>query len=120
MKKNSIYPLEGFTFRKVSSGAYQVTYESDYDRKVGRYWTACIEDMTIIDETRNADAPKRKDVEHLRYLVKRYGTLCYINDAPLFRRTKAQLMDMLEARYPWRAKGFYGRYTKADIIGSLK
>ena len=39
MKYNSIYPLEGFTFRKVSSGAYQVTYESDYDRKVGRYWT---------------------------------------------------------------------------------
>lgn len=73
MKYNSIYPLEGFTFRKVSSGAYQVTYESDYDRKVGRYWTARIEDMTIIDATRNADTPKRKDVDRLRYLVKRNG-----------------------------------------------
>lgn len=73
MKYNRIYPLEGFTFRKVSSGAYQVTYESDYDRKVGRYWTARIEDMTVIDATRNCDEPMRKDVEHLRYLVKRNG-----------------------------------------------
>ena len=73
MKYNRIYPLYGFTFRKVSSGAYQVTYESDYDRTIGRYWTARIEDMTIIDATRNTDEPKRKDVDCLRYLVKRNG-----------------------------------------------
>ena len=29
--------------------------------------------MTIIDATRNADTPKRKDVDRLRYLVKRNG-----------------------------------------------
>ena len=74
MKYNRIYPLEGFTFRKVSSGAYIVTYESDYDRKVGRYWQNRIEDMTVIDATKNADEPKRKDVELLRRIVKR-GTM---------------------------------------------
>lgn len=74
MKYNSIYPLEGFTFRKVSSGAYQVSFESDYDRKVGRYWTNRIEDMTIIDATKNCDQPRRKDVDLLRRIVKR-GTM---------------------------------------------
>ena len=81
MKYNRIYPLEGFTFRKVSSGAYQVTYESQYDRKVGRYWTATINEMPLIDATRNADAPLRKDVDRLRRLVKRnapkYVSRCY-------------------------------------------
>lgn len=73
MKYNRINPLEGFTFRLVSSGAYQVTYESDYDCRIGRYWTCRIEDMTIIDATKNAESPKRKDVEHLRRMVKRNG-----------------------------------------------
>ena len=79
MKYNRIYPLEGFTFRKVSSGAYQVTYESDYDRKVGRYWTARVEDMGIIDATKNADEPRRRDVEHLRRMVKRFGSVKYLS-----------------------------------------
>lgn len=73
MAYNKKYPLEGFRFRLVSSGAYKVTYESDYDRKIGRYWSAIITDMTIIDATKNAENPKRKDVERLRYLVKRNG-----------------------------------------------
>lgn len=73
MAYNKNYPLEGFTFRKVSSGAYKVTYESDYDRKIGRYWTARIEDMTIIDATKNSENPKRCDVEQLRRMVKRNG-----------------------------------------------
>lgn len=74
MKYNRINPLEGFTFRKVLSGAYIVTYESDYDRKVGRYWQNRIQDMTVIDATRNADEPKRRDVELLCRIVKR-GTI---------------------------------------------
>ena len=71
MKYDKNYPLEGFFFRKVSSGAYQVDFYSHYDRKVMRYWTNRIEDMTIIDATKNAEYPKRKDVELLRRLVKR-------------------------------------------------
>lgn len=74
MKYNKNYPLAGFTFRPAGFGAYLVTYESDYDRKMGRYWQNRIEDMTVIDATRNADEPKRKDVDTLRRMVKR-GTL---------------------------------------------
>ena len=75
MKYDCVYPLKGFSFCKVSAGAYIVTYESDYDRKVGRYWKARIEDMTVIDATKNCDQPKRKDVYCLRRIVKQHGTL---------------------------------------------
>lgn len=66
------YPsLYGFTFKKVSSGAYLVTYQSDYDFKIGREWKAIINDMTLIDATKNNDNLKQKDVDVLRRAVKR-------------------------------------------------
>ena len=71
MTYNRNYPLDGFRFKKVSSGAYEVVYSSDYDNKVSRCWIARIEDMTLIDATLNTDEPKRKDVDRLRYVVKR-------------------------------------------------
>lgn len=74
MKYNSIFPLEGFNFQPVSPGVYLVIYESDYDRRLRRYWSARIEDMTIIDATKNANSPKIKDVVCLRRMVKS-GTL---------------------------------------------
>lgn len=74
MKYNSIFPLEGFTFQPVSPGAYIVNYASDNDRRLRRYWSSRIEDMTIIDATKNATSPKRKDVACLRSMVKS-GTL---------------------------------------------
>lgn len=71
MKYDKNNPLRGFSFRKVGSGAYEVMYESDYDFKVGRYYVNYITDMTIIDATKNAEYPKKKDVDWLRKLVKR-------------------------------------------------
>lgn len=71
------YPLWGFRFEKVSSGAYRVHFASDYDKKVGRYWVTRIEDMTLIDATLHAEQPKRKDVEHLRRMVKK-GKLVHV------------------------------------------
>lgn len=70
MKYDKTRPLEGFHFYKVSSGAYLVHYQSDYDSRVGRHYEARIEDMTIIDATKNAQDVKKCDVDRLRRLVK--------------------------------------------------
>lgn len=76
MAYNSLYPLEGFDFRKVGSGAYEVTFESDFDRKRCRCHRQIIRDMTIIDAVLHCRTPKAKDIQHLRRLVKE-GELVY-------------------------------------------
>ena len=73
-----IYSLRGFEFHKVSSGQYRVTYESDYDFKVGRYYEAFINDMTIIDATKNCESPKACDIAMLKRIVKS-GKLIKLN-----------------------------------------
>lgn len=70
MRYDKNYPLQGFHFYPISSGAYLVHYQSDYDSRVGRHYEARIEDMTIIDATKNASVVKKADVDHLRRLVK--------------------------------------------------
>lgn len=70
MKYDKNNPLRGFFFQKVSSGAYRVTYESDYDFKVGRFYKAIIEDMTLIDATKHAINVRKRDVDALRRAVK--------------------------------------------------
>ena len=62
--------LQGFTFKKVSFGCYWVFYQSDYDLRIGRYYVNEINDMTIIDATKNCDEPLRKDIMRLKRLVK--------------------------------------------------
>lgn len=63
--------LHQFQFSPKSSGCYKVTYNTEYR---GDYWTAYINDMTIIDETKNADWAKAKDIERLRSMVIFSGT----------------------------------------------
>lgn len=63
--------LHGFSFQKVSSGAYMVTYSTPIR---GDYWRARIEDMTLIDATKNAEVAKVKDIEALYQAVKRRGS----------------------------------------------
>ena len=63
--------LSGFEFRFKSSGCYQVTYTTP---NRGDYWVADITDMELIDFTKNAEWAKKKDIEHLRSVVKRLGT----------------------------------------------
>lgn len=70
MKYDKNNPLQGFHFYPIASGAYLVHYQSDYDSRVGRHYEARIEDMTIIDATKNAQDVKKCDVDHLRRLVK--------------------------------------------------
>lgn len=67
MKAND---LHNFSFTKVSSGCYKVTYITD---NRGDFWIAYINDMTLIDATKNAEWAKAKDIEILRDEVKRCG-----------------------------------------------
>lgn len=63
MKKNiSIYD---FSFMPAGHGHYKVTYQSPATHKT---WTAIIDDMTLIDATKNTESPKKKDL----YALKRY------------------------------------------------
>ena len=66
MKKISIYD---FDFEKVGYGRYKVTHTSPV---TGKSWTTTIDDMTIIDATKESDSPKVKDLELLKYFCKNY------------------------------------------------
>lgn len=67
MKAND---LSGFSFQFAGNGHYRVSYTTP---QRGDYWVAVINDMTIIDATKNAEWAKRRDIEHLRDLVKFKG-----------------------------------------------
>ena len=68
MKSND---LHNFKFIKNGSGSYFVYY---FTEKRGDFWRATINDMTIIDATKNAEVARVKDILRLRYLVKLYGS----------------------------------------------
>lgn len=59
--------LSDFTFRFSGHGHYKVTYTSPV---TGKEWTALVSDMTRIDDTKNADNPKRMDLDSLKRLCK--------------------------------------------------
>jgi hypothetical protein len=67
MKAND---LHNFRFELKGSGCVRVTYFTD---KRGDFWRAYIDDMDIIDATKNAEWAKAKDIEWLRYIVIRQG-----------------------------------------------
>lgn len=59
--------LSDFNFLPSGYGHYKVTYTI---QATGRQWSTVINDMTIIDATKNADKPKRKDLEALKWMCK--------------------------------------------------
>jgi hypothetical protein len=59
--------LSDFGFKFVSYGRYEVTYVSPVTRKEFKRQTT---DMPLIDATKNADDPKRKDLEILKRICK--------------------------------------------------
>ena len=59
--------LTDFKFIQLGPGVYTVTYTSP---KTGRIWAKKITDMTIIDRTKNADEPKKRDIEELKRIIK--------------------------------------------------
>jgi len=59
--------LSDFTFKFAGHGHYKVTYTSPV---TGKEWTATISDMPLIDDTKNADEPKLKDLNMLKRVCK--------------------------------------------------
>lgn len=58
--------ISDFDFVLAGYGCYRVTYHAK--RKM---YCNLITDMTLIDATKNADEPRRKDLEALKRAVKR-------------------------------------------------
>ena len=59
--------LRDFDFTFAGYGHYKVTYTSP---KTGKQWSATISDMELVDNTKNSDNPKRKDLEMLKFICK--------------------------------------------------
>lgn len=59
--------ISNFRFEFAGDGHYKVTYTSPV---TGKSWTAKTNDMPLIDATKNADDPKRCDLEPLNEFAK--------------------------------------------------
>jgi len=59
--------LPEFTFVFAGHGLYKVLYTDPR----GTVWIAYVNDMTIIDATKNADEPKQKDLHQLLRICRR-------------------------------------------------
>ena len=66
MKKRQI-SISDFSFLPYGYGHYRVTYRSPVTFKE---WTKVTNNMYLIDLTKNAEEPKRKDLEQLKRIVK--------------------------------------------------
>ena len=60
--------ITDFQFMPAGYGHYKVTYTSP---NTGKSWSATTSNMPLIDATKNAENPKRKDLEQLKRLCKR-------------------------------------------------
>jgi len=56
-----------FNFEFTGYGHYRVTYTSP---KTGKQWKCTTSNMQLIDDTKNADKPKLKDLNTLKSLCK--------------------------------------------------
>lgn len=63
--------LSAFTFKQTGHGHYKVIYTTPIRRD---YWVATIDDMTLIDATKNAEYPKAVSIMALRSAIKCKGT----------------------------------------------
>lgn len=60
--------ISDFSFLPSGYGHYKVTFTSPVTYKK---WTTVTSDMGLIDDTKNAEAPKVKDLERLKFVCKR-------------------------------------------------
>lgn len=65
--KTTKISISDFDFTFWGWGYYRVAYTSPITRKI---WSIVTNDMPVIDATKNADEPKKKDLETLKRLVK--------------------------------------------------
>lgn len=59
--------ITDFNFQFNGYGHYKVNYTSPI---TGKTFTAIINDMTIIDDTKNSDSPTKKSLNSLKQIVK--------------------------------------------------
>jgi hypothetical protein len=59
--------ISDFRFKFAGYGHYEVTYTSPV---TGKAWMKVLNDMTLIDATKNADEPKQSDLNDLKRIVK--------------------------------------------------
>ena len=59
--------ISDFNFHVSGYGCYKVVYTSP---ATGKQWSTIVNDMAFIDATKNADEPKRKDLEALKRICK--------------------------------------------------
>lgn len=71
MKATNRISISDFSFSPAGYGHYKVTYTSPITRSS---WMATTNDMPLIDETKNADEPKIKDLNRLKAMCKYYGS----------------------------------------------
>ena len=75
--------ISDFRFEFAGYGHYKVTYTSPV---TGKSWTAKTNDMPLIDATKNADEPKRRDLETLKRVCKNVGSRSARNDGKGIKR----------------------------------
>lgn len=63
----TVINIHDFKFEFAGYGHYKVTYTSPATNK---QWTTTINDMPLIDVTKNSESPKRKDLLHLKMICK--------------------------------------------------
>jgi hypothetical protein len=61
-----------FTFLPSGYGRYDVTYQSPV---TGKKWRAMVYDMEMIDNTRNEEYPKQKDLDALKRYCKSHDIM---------------------------------------------
>jgi hypothetical protein len=61
--------ISDFRFKFAGYGHYEVTYTSPV---TGKEWMKVLNDMTLIDATKNEDEPKQSDLNALKRIVKSY------------------------------------------------
>jgi hypothetical protein len=59
--------INNFSFEFTGYGHYKVTYTSP---STGKQWTKTLDNMGIIDKTKNADCPTMASLNQLKKLVK--------------------------------------------------
>ena len=59
--------LSDFDFQFSGHGHYKVSYQSQV---TGKKWTRTTNDMPLIDDTKNADDPKKTDLNKLKRFCK--------------------------------------------------
>ena len=62
----NLISISNFDFKKTGSGSYLVTYRSNF----GKEFTASTNNMPLIDLTKNADEPKKVDLNRLKRVCK--------------------------------------------------